>query len=150
MLHSKRTHTHIRKMWGIIIIDEVTMGRKANFSSEYLQYAYLPWPHNERDKSSQVRDRNPISRQHKPGVPLFPQVLAQGERGQDGSQNFVPLFHREPLSFNFTKHSICLEEMIPKREGKSEKLIIKKAHKQIRTVNQWLLYYSSLANKSIR
>lgn len=45
-------------MSGIIIIDEVTMGTKANFSSEYLQYAYLLWPHNERDKSSQVRDTN--------------------------------------------------------------------------------------------
>lgn len=93
---------------------------------------------------------DPTSEQNKPGMPLLPQVLAHGERDQDGRQNLTPLFHREPLSFNFTEHRICLEEMVPKRERKSEKLIIKKAHKQIRTVNQWLFYYSSLANKSIR
>lgn len=108
-------------------------------------------PTDEGGRPSPVRDSEPHSEQHKPGVPFFPQVLAHGEWDQDRRQNLTPLFHGEPLSLNFTKHGICLEEMIPKRERKSEKLIIKKkAHKQIRTVNQWLFYYSSLANKSIR
>lgn len=66
--------------------------------------------------------------QDSPGMPLPPQALACAERAQDGGQGFIPASYGELLSSNFTKHRICLEEMIPqKRERKSEKLIIQKS-----------------------
>ncbi|VCW97681.1 unnamed protein product [Gulo gulo] len=46
-------------------------------------------------------------------------VLTCSERGKDGGQDFIPLFHGDPLSSNFTKHSIRLEGMVQKKNGKN-------------------------------
>ena len=51
-------------------------------------------------------------------MPLSPQVLASGDRGEDGRQHLILLLHGDPLSSNFTKHSDCLEETIQKEKVK--------------------------------